>query len=475
MDSVLRQSTAGQIRAIGPFLDATDYKTPETGLTIANTDIKLVANGGASADKNSGGATARVNGIYGITLDATDTATIGELSVSIVVAGALPVWHKFVVVEEAVYDRDYAAAALGYVAAQVVASVTGAVGSVTGAVGSVTGNVGGNVTGSVGSVVGAVGSVTGAVGSVTGNVGGNVVGTVASVVGNVDGNVVGSVGSVTGAVGSVTGNVGGNVVGSVDSVVDPVTVGTINANVIDAASIAAGAFTAAKFAAGAFDAVWTVAARTLTSFGTLAADVWAVAVRTVSAATNITSTGGTTVPQTGDNYARLGAPAGVSVSADIAAVKAQTAAIEVDTGTDIPATLATLATAANLATVDTVVDAILVDTDTTIPALIVSETNAVQADIAAVDVNVLTRATPADVNAQVLDVLNVDTFAEPTGVPPATSTLQQKISRVYMALRNGVTVTASDKTFLDDGGAGEWKKPLADDGTTYTEGEGTTP
>lgn len=36
-------------------------------------------------------------------------------------------------------------------------------------------------------------------------------------------------------------------------------------------------------------------------------------------------------PQTGDSYARLGAPAGASVSADVAAVKAQTAAIETDT------------------------------------------------------------------------------------------------------------------------------------------------
>lgn len=37
------------------------------------------------------------------------------------------------------------------------------------------------------------------------------------------------------------------------------------------------------------------------------------------------------VAQTGDNYARLGAPAGASVSADIAAVKTQAAAIETDT------------------------------------------------------------------------------------------------------------------------------------------------
>jgi len=61
----------------------------------------------------------------------------------------------------------------------------------------------GNLSGSVGSVTGAVGSVTGAVGSVTG-----------------------AVGSVTGAVGSVTG---------------AVTVGTINANVVNASALAADA------------------------------------------------------------------------------------------------------------------------------------------------------------------------------------------------------------------------------------------
>jgi hypothetical protein len=39
----------------------------------------------------------------------------------------------------------------------------------------------------------------------------------------------------------------------------------------------------------------------------------------------------TTFPQTGDSFARVGAPAGASISADVAAVKAQTAAIETDT------------------------------------------------------------------------------------------------------------------------------------------------
>ena len=39
----------------------------------------------------------------------------------------------------------------------------------------------------------------------------------------------------------------------------------------------------------------------------------------------------TTFPQTGDNYSRLGSPAGASVSADIAAVKSDSAAILLDT------------------------------------------------------------------------------------------------------------------------------------------------
>jgi hypothetical protein len=47
-------------------------------------------------------------------------------------------------------------------------------------------------------------------------------------------------------------------------------------------------------------------------------------------------------PQTGDSFARIGAPAGASVSADVAAVKAETASIQTDTNdiqTRIPAAL----------------------------------------------------------------------------------------------------------------------------------------
>jgi len=69
--------------------------------------------------------------------------------------------------------------------------------------------------------------------------------------------------------------------------------------------------------------------------------------------------------QTGDNYARLGAPAGASTAADIAAVKVDTAATLVDTGTTLPATLGTPAGAdmsTDIAAIKTDSAAILVDT-----------------------------------------------------------------------------------------------------------------
>ena len=106
--------------------------------------------------------------------------------------------------------------------------------------------------------------------------------TAAAVTGAV-GSVTGAVGSVTGAVGSVTGNVGGNVTGSVGSI------------------------SGVTFP---------------TNFGALGISVGGKVSEVVLVDTLTTYTGNTV--QTGDAYARLGAPAGASVSADIAAVKSNT-------------------------------------------------------------------------------------------------------------------------------------------------------
>lgn len=109
----LRQSTS-QVFRIGPFLDSTDGVTPETGLTIANTDVDISKDGAAFASKNSGGLTVDgSNGWYSGTFDTTDTNTIGEFLAEVTVSGALPVWVRYWVIEEAVYDAMFGASAEG--------------------------------------------------------------------------------------------------------------------------------------------------------------------------------------------------------------------------------------------------------------------------------------------------------------------------------------------------------------------------
>jgi hypothetical protein len=100
--------------------------------------------------------------------------------------------------------------------------------------------------------------------------------------------------------------------------------------------------------------------------------------------------------------------------------------------------------------------------------------DAMASDLAAAIV-ALNDISTAEVNAEMVDALNVDTYAEPTGVPAATLALAAKISWMFMALRNELRVSGSKKTFYDDSGAAEWAKNLADDGLTYTESEATTP
>jgi hypothetical protein len=100
----LKQSTAGQSIVLGPFVDSTDGDTAETGLTIANTDIKLSKNGGTLTSKNSGGGTHDADGWYTATFDATDTSTVGRLQVKVHVAGALTVYHEAIVLPANIYD-----------------------------------------------------------------------------------------------------------------------------------------------------------------------------------------------------------------------------------------------------------------------------------------------------------------------------------------------------------------------------------
>lgn len=101
----LRQSTASQEIPLGIFVSSTDGDSEQSGLTIANTDIKLWKCGATTlASKNSGGATYISNGIYYCVLDATDTNTPGSLVIFIHVTGALAVKVECTVLAANVYD-----------------------------------------------------------------------------------------------------------------------------------------------------------------------------------------------------------------------------------------------------------------------------------------------------------------------------------------------------------------------------------
>lgn len=100
----LRQNTA-ITRRFGPFVDATDGSTLETGLTINQADIQLSKAGAAFAQSaDSNGGTHDDAGWYSATLTAADTGTAGTLDVQIAATGARPVWAHFMVLPENVYD-----------------------------------------------------------------------------------------------------------------------------------------------------------------------------------------------------------------------------------------------------------------------------------------------------------------------------------------------------------------------------------
>lgn len=108
----LKQSTAVDL-PIGPFVDQTDGFTAETALTLSQADIRLKKNDGSWAQKNqASSATHEENGWYEVSLDTTDTNTLGLLTLAVNESGALPVWHQFLVVPSQVWDSFLASDAL---------------------------------------------------------------------------------------------------------------------------------------------------------------------------------------------------------------------------------------------------------------------------------------------------------------------------------------------------------------------------
>lgn len=203
-------------------------------------------------------------------------------------------------------------------------------------------------------------------------------------------------------------------------------VGAMAANVLTASAIADGALTAAKAAAGFFDAVWSVATRTLTGFSTsLALSVWDVL--------------------------------------ESAIVTASTIGLKVKTNLDAAMTSRSSHSAADVWAVGT-------------RALTDKAGFSLAADQSAVTVgtvNALGTQAKADVNAEVVDALNVDTYAEiGQETPAATQTIRKMLGFLYKAWRNRSNQTSTlYQLFNDDATTVGQKATVSDDATTFEKGE----
>jgi len=79
-----------------------------------------------------------------------------------------------------------------------------------------------------------------------------------------------------------------------------------------------------------------------------------------------------------------------------------------------------------------------------------------------------------NINSEVLDVMSVDTFTEPSSVPAATASLSTMVHWNYTLARNKITQSETTQTLRNDAdGADIGTSTVSDDGSTATRGEYT--
>lgn len=291
----LKQSTSVVV-PFGPMVDATDGVTLEAGLATAmdnaTTGLRLKKNGAAFVDRNDATAPAYdAMGVYNITLDATDTGTLGTLRVVFEEsATCVPHWEDFMVIPANAYD----------------ALVGG------------TDVLNADVTQWLGTAV-ATPTTAGVPEVDTTHVGGTLqtAGDIPALVTTVD--------TVVDGIQADLDN-GTDGLGAIKA--DTAAVKTKTDFLPSATAGAAGGV----FIAGTNAATVVTTSFTTTFTGNLTGSVGGNVDGNVAG--SVGSLVGHTV-QTGDNFARLGAPAGASVSADIAAVKAETNTIASNTADNV--------------------------------------------------------------------------------------------------------------------------------------------
>ena len=387
MTTWLKQSTATDVE-LGPFVDDTDGKTPETGLTISQADCQLIKNGGAAAQKNDATSASHLaGGHYKVPLNTTDTNTLGRLRLYVNESGALPVWRDFMVLPANIYD----------------------------------------------SLVGGSDYL--------------------------DVNTVQAAGTAWGS-GAIT-----------------------------AASIAADAITAAKVASDAVTEIQNglaTAAALATIDDFLDTEIAAILADTNELQTDWVNGGRLDLLIDAIKAKTDNLPSDPADDSDIdtqlAAIAAylDTEIAAIKTKTDyLPSATAGAAGGVFIAGSNAATTVAITGNITgNVSGSVGSVTGAVGSVTGNVGGNVtgsvgsLAAQAKADVNAEVVDALATDTYAEPGSVPAATSSLEDKIGWLFMLARNARTTTASaDKVRNDANSSDVATAALSDDGTTFTRGE----
>ncbi len=387
MTTWLKQSTATDVE-LGPFVDDTDGKTPETGLTISQADCQLIKNGGAAAQKNDATSASHLaGGHYKVPLNTTDTNTLGRLRLYVNESGALPVWRDFMVLPANIYD----------------------------------------------SLVGGSDYL--------------------------DVNTVQAAGTAWGS-GAIT-----------------------------AASIAADAITAAKVASDAVTEIQNglaTAAALATIDDFLDTEIAAILADTNELQTDWVNGGRLdllidAIKAKTDNLPSDPADDG-DIDTQLAAIAAylDTEIAAIKTKTDyLPSATAGAAGGVFIAGSNAATTVAITGNITgNVSGSVGSVTGAVGSVTGNVGGNVtgsvgsLAAQAKADVNAEVVDALATDTYAEPGSVPAATASIEDKIGWLFMLARNARTTTASaDKVRNDANSSDVATAALSDDGTTFTRGE----
>ena len=158
---------------------------------------------------------------------------------------------------------------------------------------------------------------------------------------------------------------------------------------------------------------------------------------------NVTDWKGATAPaMTGDAYARLGAPAGASVSADVAAVQADTDNIQ----TRIPAAL------------------VGGRMDSSVGAMAAAVITAAAIATDAIDADALASDAVTEIWGKAMTELSA--------APAVTGTVLQALEWIFLLARNKLTQTATTQTLRNDAdNANLSTSTVSDDGTTFTRGE----